>query len=63
VIDAFKDETINYGEALKKANIPVKFQLFKGACHVFEKLVPQAEISKKANEFEYDFWAESMMLI
>jgi acetyl esterase/lipase len=56
--DPFKDETINYVEALKKENIPVKFELFKGAFHAFEGIAKEANISKRANKFHYDAWAE-----
>ena len=56
--DPFKDETINYVEALKKENIPVKFELFKGAYHGFEGLIKKAAISKRANQFQFDVWAE-----
>lgn len=57
-LEPFKDETINYVEALKKENIPVKFDIFEKAYHAFESLVPQASISKRANQFQFDAWAE-----
>lgn len=57
-LEPFKDETINYVEALKKEGIPVKFELFEGAYHAFETVVKDAEVSKRANRFQYEAWAE-----
>lgn len=57
-LEPFKDETINYVEALKKENVPVKFELFKGAYHAFETLAKNADVSKRANKFQYEAWAE-----
>ena len=55
-IDTFRDETINYVENLKKFNVPVKFQLFKGAFHGFEQF--NSTISKRANQFHLAAFAE-----
>ncbi len=57
-LEPFKDETIAYVKALKKADIPVKFELYKGAFHGFETAVPDAIISKKANKFQFNSFAE-----
>jgi acetyl esterase/lipase len=57
-LEPFKDETINYVEALRKEGIPVKFELFEGAFHAFETVAKNAGVSKKANKFQYDAWAE-----
>jgi len=57
-LDPFRDETINYVQALKKENIPTKFQVFEGSYHAFEKLVKKAEISQRATKFELESWAE-----
>ncbi len=57
-LEPFKDETLNYIEALKNKNIPVKFELFKGAFHGFELLAKNSSIGKKANQFQLDAFAE-----
>ena len=54
-LEPFKDETIEYVEALKKANI-VKFALFPKAFHAFEQLVKHADVAKKANAFHLEAW-------
>ncbi len=57
-LEPLRDETIAYVENLKKFNIPVKFKVFKGAFHSFETVAPDAEISKQANQFQFDAFAE-----
>lgn len=53
-LDPFRDETIQYVDNLKKAGVPVKFNLFEGCYHAFEQVCPNAEISKQANRFLFD---------
>lgn len=53
-IEPFRDETIQYVENLKKAGVPVNFELYKGCYHAFDRIVPNAEISKKATKFLMD---------
>ncbi|RDU24918.1 alpha/beta hydrolase [Anaerosacchariphilus polymeriproducens] len=50
-LEPFRDETIQYVENLKKAGVPVKFEIFKGCFHAFEQICPKAEVSKKAISF------------
>lgn len=50
-IEPFRDETKLYVESLRRANIPVEFEIFDGAFHGFDVLVPDAPISKRANRF------------
>jgi acetyl esterase/lipase len=57
-LEPFKDETINYVQALKAHNIPVRFELFKGAFHAFESIEPKAAIAQKANKFQIGAFAE-----
>ncbi len=57
-LEPFRDETIQYVENLKKAGIPVEFEIYKGCFHAFEQICPKAEVSKKAiafivNSFKY----------
>lgn len=57
-LEPFKDETINYVEALRNEHIPVKFKLFSGAFHAFESLAKSTTIGKAANEFQLESFAE-----
>ncbi len=57
-LEPFKDETINYVEALKSEDLPVKFELFKGAFHAFEKFGKNTAIGKKANQFQFEAFVE-----
>ncbi len=50
-LEPFRDETIAYVEALKKAGIPVEFKLFEGCYHGFETLASKTAISKQATRF------------
>jgi acetyl esterase/lipase len=50
-LEPFRDETIEYVENLKKAAVPVEFELFNGCVHGFEQVAPNAEISKIAWRF------------
>ena len=53
-LEPFYDENVAYIEALKKASVPVKFEIFKGGYHGFEVGSPKAKISIKANKFQLD---------
>jgi acetyl esterase/lipase len=57
-LEPFRDETIEYVENLKKAGIPVEFELFKGCVHGFEQVAPDAEISKTAWKFLLDKYSD-----
>lgn len=57
-LEPFYDENVAYIEALKKADIPVKFKVFKGGYHGFEVGSPKAAISKEANKFQLDAFEE-----
>ena len=50
-LEPFRDETIEYVENLKKAGVPVKFEVYKGCYHGFDIACPDADISKKAIKF------------
>ena len=49
--EPFRDETKIYVESLRRANVPVEFKVFDGAFHAFDMMVPDAPISKRANQF------------
>ncbi len=57
-LEPFYDENVAYIEALKKADIPVKFKIYEGGYHGFEVGSPKAEISKRANKFQLDAFEE-----
>ena len=50
-LEPFRDETKIYVENLHRANVPVEFEIFDGAFHAFDVMVPDAPISKRANQF------------
>ena len=57
-LEPFADETISYCEALEAAGVPVKFKLFEGAFHGFEKVAPKTSIGKEGNNFQLDAFEE-----
>ncbi len=50
-LEPFRDETKTYVENLRRANVPVEFEIFDGAFHGFDLMVPNAPISRRANRF------------
>jgi len=56
-LEPFYDETVTYIEGLKKAGVPVIFEIYKGGYHGFEVGSPKADISIKANNFQLDAFA------
>ena len=50
-MEPFRDETIEYVENLKRAGVPVAFEMYQGCYHGFDLVVPKAEISKSAWHF------------
>jgi acetyl esterase/lipase len=50
-LEPFRDETTIYVENLRRANVPVAFEMFDGAYHGFDMMVPDAPISRRAHRF------------
>jgi acetyl esterase/lipase len=50
-LEPFRDETKIYVENLRRANIAVAFEMFDGAYHGFDMMVPGAPISRRAHRF------------
>ena len=50
-LEPFRDETVQYVENLRKASVPVEFQVYPGCYHAFDQICPKAEVSLKAVEF------------
>jgi acetyl esterase/lipase len=50
-LEPFRDETAAYVESLRRAGVPVDFEIFDGCYHAFESLCPKAAVSKKAVAF------------
>ncbi|WP_167542103.1 alpha/beta hydrolase [Alteromonas stellipolaris] len=48
--DLFYDETIEFVQQLKNDGVPVEFYEYEGGYHVFEMIVPNANVSQLANE-------------
>ena len=57
-LEPFRDEVIEYINAIQEANIDTRFKLFPKAFHAFEAVVPEAQISKEAQQFLLDAYAE-----
>ncbi len=57
-LEPFYDENIAYIKALKKADIPVKFKIFKGGYHAFEIGSPKSTMGKAGNAFQLDAFEE-----
>ena len=53
-LEPFRDETIEYVNNLRKAKVPVDFEIYKGCYHGFNTICPKAEISKRAVSFLID---------
>lgn len=56
-LEPFKDETINYVNALKQQNIHVSFKLFKGCYHAFDLIASKSSIAQQALKFTYQHYA------
>jgi len=57
-LEPFYDENIAYIEALKNANVPVIFKIFKGAYHGFEVGSPKTVMWQEGNNFQLDAFEE-----
>jgi len=65
-LEPFRDETIQYVDNLRKAGVPVDFELYKGCYHGFDIMNTKADVTKKAisflmNSFRYavkNYYAE-----
>jgi len=53
-LEPFRDETIAYVDNLRKAGIPVSFQIYEGSYHAFDQICPKANVSQKAMAFLLD---------
>lgn len=53
-LEPFRDETVEYVNNLRKAGVPVDFQMYNGCCHAFDVACTKAEVSKRAISFLMD---------
>ncbi len=60
-LEPFRDETIEYVNALKNAGVPVFFELYTGCYHAFDIMCSKAEISKKAISFFVDSFKHAVV--
>ncbi len=56
-LEPFRDETIEYVNALEAAGVPTKFKLFEGAYHGYNNLSPETSIGKAGDKFQFDAFA------
>lgn len=49
-LEPFLDETVRYADSLKKAGVPVAFEVFPGCFHGFDQICPKSAAAKKATE-------------
>lgn len=59
-LDLFRDETIEYVTRLAQAGVNVEFHLYPGCFHLFEKFVPEAEVSQRAVQSYMDAMARAL---
>ena len=57
-LDPFRDETLDYLNNLKEANIPVKFELFDRAFHAFDILSSKSKPAQRAIQFHRKAFVE-----
>jgi acetyl esterase/lipase len=59
-IECFRDETIFYVENLRRAGVPVEFELFKGCYHGFDMVGRDSAIGRRARQFMLDGFARAV---
>ena len=59
-LDPFRDETRNYVEALRSANVPVEFQLFERCFHGFDAMGANTKVGKAAARFLHEQFAHAV---
>ncbi|WP_218025196.1 alpha/beta hydrolase [Nocardia jejuensis] len=47
-LEPFRDETLAYVDGLRACGVPVDFEIYPGCWHGFDRLVPRAEVSRRA---------------
>jgi acetyl esterase/lipase len=55
-LDIFRDEDIEYARKLSAAGVSVELHVYPGAPHAFERLIPDADVSRRA-------WAERVRVL
>jgi len=56
--EPFRDETIQYAEALKEAKIPLEFMLFEGCFHGFDVFAPKSPPGRAALDFTFESYSK-----
>lgn len=57
-LEPFYQETVNYIKALRTENTNVIYKEYPGCFHCFEWIVPKAQVSKEAQDFTYQAYAD-----
>ncbi|WP_405137934.1 alpha/beta hydrolase [Nocardia sp. NBC_01388] len=47
-LEVFRDETVDYVQRLRSAGVPVEFEIYPGCWHGFDRIVPTADVSRRA---------------
>ena len=55
-LDIFRDEDIDYARKLAGAGVSVELHVYPGAPHAFERLIPDADVSRRA-------WSERIRVL
>jgi len=53
-IEPFFDETVTYIKNLEKCGVSVYFEVFEGCYHAFDRMCPEAEVTREALSFLMD---------
>lgn len=53
-VEPFYDETVRFVEELKKADVPVRFEIFEGCFHGFDIVGRNSKVGKRARRFLLD---------
>lgn len=59
-LDPFLDETVAYVEALRAAGVPAELRRYPGCYHGFDMIRPGAKVSRDANQFLCDRFADAV---
>ncbi|CAN5181049.1 alpha/beta hydrolase [soil metagenome] len=60
-VEVFRDEAIQFACRLTAARVPVELHVWPGACHVFDLLAPDADLSRIAKRVRTDYLRRAML--
>lgn len=59
-LEPFRDEVIDYMDALKRVGVPTTFQCFEGCYHAFEQMQPHTDVSQAAIRLIKDAFSDAV---